>query len=217
MKIQEKLQDIVSYEYSKEEKILYPLFSEYLKNKYDLSDIYKFRFYRGDKSGTIGIYIRTEDEIKKFWEKEDRDERRYWFPTDSKKVLEMVHEHALNTFFDVDVLNLSFECFESDAIQSCYASSFEEFKTFKMKYFNPDTMERILPNAMFVVYKSKELMELAEKNGEQARIREDYYRFIKKYDTFNFVTPEKHFLVHFDYSGHARSDREYFELSWEMM
>ncbi|MBQ7936332.1 MAG: hypothetical protein IJ333_08345, partial [Clostridia bacterium] len=62
-----------------------------------------------------------------------------------------------------------------------------------------------------------ELMEAAEKSGEQAKIKEDYYNFIKEYDTFDLVTRDKNLLVHFDYTGHARNPRAYYDLCYDMI
>ena len=102
-------------------------------------------------------------------------------------------------------------------MEACYSiARKEKYGTITDKYFNPKTME-VIHYPMFVVYKTKEDMINAEKSGEQANITEEFYKFIKKYDKYGFITREKHLLVHFDYSGHARSSREYSDLYWDML
>ena len=110
-----------------------------------------------------------------------------------------------------------YRSFETVAMEACYSiTRKEQHRTIIDKCFNPKTME-VIHYPMFVVYKTKEDMINAKKSGEQANITEEFYKFIKKYDKYGFITREKHLLVHFDYSGHARSSREYSDLYWDML
>jgi len=110
-----------------------------------------------------------------------------------------------------------YDSFEECALENCYAESFQEFKKFREKHFNPETMEKFNPSALFVTYKSKELMEEAERNGEQQKLIDEYYKFIKKYDEHNFITKQKGLLFYFDYPEIALHSRSYSDLYWQRM
>ena len=145
------------------------------------------------------------------------DDWRLHFPADAAEVKEIIYQQGLQGYFHINNLYISFESFELDALHYCYSTAFQEYKKFRDRYFNPDSMEYIDSSGMFVVYKTRELMEQAAVNGEQARIRKDYYRFMQKYDTYRFIKQDKHLLVDFDYAENARSPREYSELYWKML
>lgn len=64
---------------------------------------------------------------------------------------------------------------------------------------------------MIVTYKTKELWEEAEKNGQNERFKREYFEFIKKYDRFGFITMDKHLIAVFDYPEIALSGRDSFD------
>jgi hypothetical protein len=77
-------------------------------------------------------------------------------------------------------------------------------------------MERIHHPDLLVLYKSKELLEEAAANGEQDRIRREFFEIVKKYDTYNFITPEKHLAVYFDCRPYHHF-REWSDKRWEIL
>ena len=219
-----KLEELISYQYSKEEERLYPLLCDYLKKTYGNVEIFKPVYYYEktkhrrhiEELSRITIYLKRTAALHHVY---DILKKRHDIncEADQQEIRKIICRLGLQEYFHADILFICYDSFEFEAISHCYNSASKDFKIFKKKYFNSDTMAWIDPSVMFIVYKTKELMEEAERNGEQARIREDYYQFIKQFDQFGLITRDKHLLVHFDYAGHARSPREYYELHYEMM
>ena len=211
----QEFEELIAYRYCAEEEKLYPLISAYFQDKYGV-EIQKIRYYSEENTGTFGVWLTTNRFFQQVYRQSSMDEWRLHFPADAAKVKEIIYQQGLQGYFHINNLYISFESFELDALHYCYNTAFQEYKIFKSNYLNPATMERIGPY-MFVVYKTKALMEQAAASGEQKRICKDYYTFIKKYDKYDFITPEKHLLVKFDYSGHANTIREEVDIGWQML
>ena len=217
----EEFERVVNYECSEEEKIVFGELAQYVEAKYGIK-LYKITY---KTMGPLGPLSRVD--IYTYWTRDyihrvDRKpvavgEGMQWYVDEQQKAREIVERHGLQHYFHPDDLFVTFGSFEQGALRYCYNSAFEEFRKFRETHFNPDTMEKIYSDALFVVYKSRELMEEAERNGEQDRLREAYYHFIKPYDTYNFITPDHHLLIHFDYTGHARIPLEYSDLFGQML
>ena len=212
----QEFEELIAYRYCAEEEKLYPLMSAYFQDKYGV-EIQKIRYYSGENTGTFGVWLTTNRFFQQVYRQSSMDDWRLHFPADAAKVKEIIYQQGLQGYFHINNLYISFESFELDALHYCYSTAFQEYKKFRDRYFNPDSMEYIDSSGMFVVYKTRELMEQAAVNGEQARIRKDYYRFMQKYDTYRFIKQDKHLLVDFDYAENARSPREYSELYWKML
>ena len=111
--------------------------------------------------------------------------------------------------------------FECHALVYTYGEAVVDFMKYSEKIFNPDTMESIYMRAMFVVYKSKELLEQAKASGEVDRIKEDYYSFMKKRDPFNLISKDdngnyRHLYTRFDSPETKLSQRMYYDLYFSM-
>ena len=110
---------------------------------------------------------------------------------------------------------------ESKALVYTYGEAEADFKKYSEKVFNPDTMESIYVKTMFVVYKSRELLEQAKASGEVDRIKEDYYNFMKKRDPFNLISKDdngnyRHLYTRFDSPETKLSQRLYYDLYLSM-
>ena len=110
---------------------------------------------------------------------------------------------------------------ECIALEYTYCKAVVDFMKYSEKIFNPDTMESIYMRAMFVVYKSKELLEQAKASGEVDRIKEDYYNFMKKRDPFNLISKDdngnyRHLYTRFDSPETKLSQRLYEDLYFSM-
>lgn len=211
---------LVNYQHSESETIIAEKITEYIRNKYD-ADIYKCLFSYNEKEElcNIHIYLKNTVDFKRIAYSNNGKTRILVFSEDIVNIKNLLNQLSIPNCFDrIDgPYKIYYSSFEQEALEDCYRSAFTEFKEFKRKHINPETMEECTHSALFVVYKSKELMEQAEQNGEQAFLRDEYYKFIKKFDTYNYITPQKHLLVHFDYVGHARSSREYSDMYWDML
>ena len=216
-----EFEHLVNYEYNEEEKIVFGELAQYVEAKYGIQ-LYKITY---KTVGPLGPLSRID--IYTYWTRDYRHRvdrkpvniggRMRQYVDEENKAREIVERHGLQRYFHPDDLFLMFNSFEKEALDSCYDSAFEEFRKFREVHFNPDTMEKIDPGALFVIYKSRKLMEEAKRNGDQDRLCDAYYRFIKPYDTYNFITRDHHLLTHFDYAGHARTPLEYHDLYWEML
>ena len=204
----EEFKHLVNHQYNQEEKSVFGELTQYVETKYGIK-LYKILYETVGPSGPV-----SRIDIYTYWNRDYRhrvDHRLVsvagggmrQYVDEENKAKEIVERHGLQHYFHPDDLIVDFLSFEQQALYNCYTSSFEEFQTFRETHFNPDTMERIDPHAMFIVYKSRELMEEAKRNGEQDRLREAYYHFIKPYDTYNFITPDHHLLIYFEYPNHA--------------
>ncbi len=211
---------LVNYQYSESENIIARKIAEYIKGKYS-SNIYKCFFSYNGKGeiSSIRIHLKTTADFKRIAYSNNGKTRVLIFPEDIANIKNILNQLSIPNCFDriEEPYKISYSSFEQEALENCYRSAFTEFKEFKRKHINPETMEECTHGALFVVYKSKELMEQAERNGEQAFLRDEYYKFIKRFDRYNYITPQKHLLVHFDYAGHARSPREYSDMYWDML
>ena len=124
--------------------------------------------------------------------------------------------------FDTSVfLRAIYRTAESPALEYTYCKAVVDFMKYKEKVFNPNTMESIYMRAMFVVYKSKELLEQAKASGEVDRIKEDYYNFMKERDPFNLISKDdngnyRHLYTRFDSPETKLSQRMYYELFFSM-
>ena len=110
---------------------------------------------------------------------------------------------------------------ESKALVYTYGEAVIDFMKYSEKIFNPDTMESIYMRAMFVVYKSKELLEQAKASGEVDRIKEGYYNFMKERDPFNLISKDdngnyRHLYTRFDSPETKLSQRLYEDLYFSM-
>ena len=110
---------------------------------------------------------------------------------------------------------------ECIALEYTYGEAEADFKKYSEKVFNPDTMESIYVKTMFVVYKSRELLEQAKASGEVDRIKEDYYNFMKKRDPFNLISKDdngnyRHLYTRFDSPETKLSQRMYYDLYLSM-
>ena len=218
---EDEFEHLVNYQYSEEEKIVFGELAQYVEAKYGIQ-LYKITY---KTVGPLGPLSRID--IYTYWTRDYRHrvdhkpvaigEGMHWYVDEQRKAIEIVERHGLQSYFHPDDLFVTFHSFEQEALSYCYDSSFEEFRKFREVHFNPDTMEKIYPGALFVIYKSRKLMEEAKRNGEQDRLCDAYYRFIKPYDTYNLITRDHHLLTHFDYAGHARTPLEYHDLYWEML
>ena len=203
-----EFEHLVNYEYNEEEKIVFGELAQYVEAKYGIQ-LYKILYETVGPSGPV-----SRIDLYNYWTRDYNrvDHMPVWvagggirqYVDEENKAREIVERHGLQRYFHPDNLFVDFLSFEQQALYYCYTSSFEEFQKFREAHFNPDTMEKIDPHAMFIVYKSRELMEEAKRNGEQDRLRDAYYRFIKPYDTYNLITPDHHLLIYFDYPYHAK-------------
>ena len=226
MMLREEFEHLVNYQYNEEEKIVLGELTQYIEAKYGIQ-LYKILYnYYFVKYGRKMSKISRMD-IYTYWTRDYRHRvdrkpvniggRMRQYVDEENKAREIVERHGLQRYFHPDDLFVTFHSFEQEALSYCYDSSFEEFRKFREVHFNPDTMEEIYPGALFVIYKSRKLMEEAKRNGDQDRLCDAYYRFIKPYDTYNLITRDHHLLTHFDYAGHARTPLEYYDLYLEML
>lgn len=208
---------LVTQQYSQDENIVANLIKNFVKKKYGV-DVYKCCFFydEGGKLKRTTAYMKTTAGLNSVRFRRDKKIQQYNFPEDNESIRNAIIAKGLGIEVNLGYW-IVYSSFEQEALEDCYRSAFPEFKEFKRKHINPETMEECTHSALFVVYKSKELMEQAERNGEQAFLRDEYYKFIKKFDSYNYITPQKHLLVHFDYVGHARSPREYYDMYWDML
>ena len=208
---------LVNYQYSESERIIAEEITKFVKEKYK-ADVYKCTFFY-DENGKLKrntVYMETTLALNSIVFRKNKKRQQYNFPEDNESVRNSISTKELGVEVNPNYW-IVYSSFEKEALEDCYRSAFTEFKEFKRKHINPETMEECTHSALFVVYKSKELMEQAERNGEQAFLRDEYYKFIKRFDRYNYITPQKHLLVHFDYAGHARSPREYSDMYWDML
>jgi len=208
---------LVNQKQSQEETIVADVIKTFVKNKYR-TDVYACRFFydEGGELKRTTAYMTTTAGLNSIMFRENKKRQQYNFPEDNESIRNAIIAKGLAIAVNPSYW-IVYSSFEREALEDCYRSAFTEFKEFKRRHINPETMEECTHSALFVVYKSKELMEQAEQNGEQAFLRDEYYKFIKKFDTYNYITPQKHLLVHFDYVGHARSSREYSDMYWDML
>ena len=204
MMLREEFEHLVNYQYNEEEKIVLGELTQYIEAKYEIQ-LYKILYnYYFVKYGRKMSKISRMD-IYTYWTRDYRHRvdrkpvniggRMRQYVDEENKAREIVERHGLQRYFHPDDLFLMFNSFEKEALDSCYDSAFEEFRKFREVHFNPDTMEKIDPG----------------------RLCDAYYRFIKPYDTYNFITRDHHLLTHFDYAGHARTPLEYHDLYLEML
>mgnify|MGYP001040229235 CR=1 FL=1 len=111
--------------------------------------------------------------------------------------------------------------FECHALVYTYGEAEADFMKYSEKVFNPDTMESIYVKTMFVVYKSRELLEQAKASGEVDRIKEGYYNFMKERDPFNLISKDdngnyRHLYTRFDSPETKLSQRLYEDLYFSM-
>ena len=76
-------------------------------------------------------------------------------------------------------------------------------------------MLQIDSGALFVTYKSKELLEQAIASGETERFKSELYDILKKYDVHGYVTYENLF-VRFDSVETMLTQKEYYDLYSDM-
>ncbi|MBQ7935705.1 MAG: hypothetical protein IJ333_05085 [Clostridia bacterium] len=221
MSVIDKFKELVAYQPKEEEQAAVQQIIEYIEQKY-VVHVYKcvLTYENIKEVRFVEIYLMKNAEWDKIISPPGTGRWLHEFPEDGKRFSEILKHKGfkINSHLQ-DGLFVFFYSFEEISLDACYSTSVlgGKFKKFKERYFNPATMECIDTSAMFVVYKTKELMEAAEKSGEQAKIKEDYYNFIKEYDTFDLVTRDKNLLVHFDYMGHARNPRAYYDLYYDMI
>ncbi|MBQ6792017.1 MAG: hypothetical protein IJO84_01425 [Butyricimonas sp.] len=215
MSIIEELEEIVAYQNSPEEIPLAAEIKKYIEN-YFQANVYKCRFRYDENHAvfTIAIFLSTNEELLITGYPVGATYNSHILGI-GKAVCSLLDKYAFSYRSCMQRgEGLLFYSFENYALEACYASAGKEGQKFRQQFWNPDTMERIGP-PMYVVYKTKEDMERAAENGELARIREAYYQFVKKYDTYDFITRDHHLLVAFDYADHALSPREKYEQYWD--
>lgn len=217
--LDERLKEIEEYYCSNTEEQALSEIVKFVEDKYNVK-VHKAVF-RYDETQTkidfVDLYLKTTLEEKTVLFSENKNIWKQQFLEEGKLICDVLKRYNLqfSNVFERGY-HILFFSFEQVALYACYAEALKERKKLREKYFNSETME-IIHDFMFVVYKTKRDMEKSEQIGEQARIKEECYQFIKKYDKYNYITREKHLLVHFDYSGHARSPRAYSDLYWDML
>jgi len=192
----------------------------YMENKY-LTKIHAcvLNYEEFETIASVMIFFEKNDDYKQILERyRHTDFGLNRFPEDGTEIGKIFKQNGFkyNTKLD-EGYRLLYYSFEECALENCYAESSQGFDKFREKHFNPKTMEKINPSALFVTYKSKELMEEAERNGEQQKLIDEYYKFIKKYDEHNFITKQKGLLFYFDYPEIALHPRSYSDLYWQRM
>lgn len=213
----EMFSKLVNYQYSESESVIAEVIVNFVKKKYG-ADVYKCAFFYNEngKLKRNTAYMKTTAGLNSIMFRRDKKIQQYNFPEDNKNIRNSIIAKDSRIEVDPDY-RIVYSSFEREALEDCYRSAYKAFEGFIKEHYNPETMESIDTGALFVIYKTRELMEQAEKSGEHEHLREEYYKFIKKFDTYNYITMQKHLLVHFDYVGHARSPREYCDMYWDML
>lgn len=215
----DQLNELLASENKPEERPVAELIQNYIEQTYD-TQVYKclFQFNEASEIHFIHIYLLTTAGLRKIVMPPGLNIWKNSFSEDGVQISHILKQNGYTVFQAVqEGHGILYESFEEMALAACYASSFEEFKAFREQHFNSDTMKQIYAMALFVEYKTKELMDQARANGEQQRLRNAYYTFMEKYDTYNLIKPDKHLLVHFDYEGQASHGRELTDLYWTMI
>ena len=186
--------------------------------------VYKclFRYNELNEIAFVHIYLTTTADYRKIKITSDGKWVIYQFPEDGLRISSILKQHGFEVYAQIqEGHRILYESFEEYALRACYAESHEDFRAFRDQYFNPHTMEYMSYRALFVVYKTKDLMEQAKASGEQQRMLEAYYNLVKKYDTYNLIKPDKHLLVDFNYVANFQNprgiSREYSELYVTML
>lgn len=205
--VRKDFEAFLAYQHREEEKYLYPLITDYLDKKYGIQ-VYKITHWSGETQSGFNIVLSSNADFKKLKKRETYDEWRLHYPADGKSIGEIIQQQGLNESFGTENLKLSFHSFELYALEYCYGSAYKDIIAYQTKILNPATMERIINPGLLVQYKTKEMLKGAATSGEQDRIRKEYYEVVKKHDTYNLITPEKHLVLRFDC-------RPYHYLEWD--
>lgn len=196
--------------------------SIFIENKYSVNvHACLFCFENANESTLISatVLLETESEyqqlIKSFRQK---GINLFAYPEEGKFISALFKKSNNSVSKNVEEGHcIVYSSFERCALRYCYSEAFEEIKKFREKHFNPITMDNMGYNELFVTYKTKRIMEEAEKNGEQQYLIDEFYKLIKKYDKHNFITKQKGLVFYFDYSEIALTPSEYYDLFLQRM
>lgn len=106
--------------------------------------------------------------------------------------------------------------FEYLALRDCYNNAFEAEKEFIKGKLDKDTMERIESFGFYVVYKSEAQLIAAEESGRNAKLKEEYFDFIKQFDTYGYINEGK-LLADFTYVDIAPDSKAFYEKALEIL
>ena len=206
--------NFVEHKYTKTEKALFLPIEEYIENQFNVS-IYKIRNIFNQITNIFEIFLQTNAEKKIIFQ--NLHNKIKFQNSVQDFIKKIIKENKLQKHFHADVpIVISFFTFEAEALEYCYHSSLTNYNQFQKKYFNPQTMSRIDPMIFYVTYKTKDFMKQAKESGEQKYLRNEYYHFIKQYDRFNMITPDRHLFAFFDYER-GLSGRFYYDLYLELL
>lgn len=194
----------------------------YIENKYSVkvhACLFNFEHSNNSVLISVNVFLETELEYQQLINKfRKRETSLFKHPEEGKEIAVLFESFNINVSKNIKQgYNIIYSSFEKCALNNAYSEAFEEIKKFREKHFNPETMTSIGCNELFVTYKSKEIMEKAEKNGEQQYLIDEFYKLIKKYDKHNFITKEKGLVFYFDYPEIKLHPKEYCELFWQRM
>jgi len=211
--------ELINIKYTKEEAEVAECITEYVKKTYH-AEVYVCWFLY-DEEGYLHrlyIYLKTNDE--KFSINRTNNKWKTCFPEDAEAYREFfikskirITASRLQTLKEGSVFR--YPSFEQEALLHTYNSSFSEKKEFFKKIYNPKTMLQIDSGALFVTYKSKELLEQAIASGETERFKSELYDIVKKHDVHGYVTYENLF-VRFDSVETMLTQKEYYDLYSDM-
>lgn len=215
----EEVQELVSYVCEENEKPAIEEIKNYVENKYGVS-VFKVFFAKGKEGQFMmcRVFLKTNAEYNKLNEMAEKGPWFPCYPVDGKAISDILNKHNVSHPKDMqEGFCLLFVPFEEKAMYATYRSSFDEFKGFREKVFNPATMKAIDTRCLYVTYNTEEDLKQAEQGGEIERLKDEYFAFIKKFDTYDFITKTKHFITRFDSTANEMGQRAFSDVYADSM